>query len=60
MSNSDQTDIMTQTRELADDTRALARRLIEVGLVPKESIPGWVAGAVVTALVEELGKGDED
>lgn len=49
-------DVMAQTTRLADDARALVRRLRESGLVPKEAIPGWVGGAIVTAVVEELSE----
>lgn len=50
-------DLMAQTRELADDAQKLARRLRSV--MPVELVPGWVAGAVITALVEELSNGNE-
>lgn len=40
------------TAELAEKTRELVRALGP--LVPERMIPGWVGGAVVTALVEEL------
>lgn len=45
---------MEATVEYAEATKQLVRLLKEAGIIPVEMIPGWVGGAMVTALVEEL------
>lgn len=43
------------TAELGEAVKALVALLREGGTIPEESIPGWIAGATVTALVDALG-----
>lgn len=40
--------------ELAERTKEVVRSLLEAEVIPQTAIPGWIAGAVVTAIVEEL------
>lgn len=45
---------MEATIELAEAVKSLVGLLRDGGTVPEEMIPGWVGGAVVTALVEAI------
>lgn len=45
---------MEATQEFGEAVKALVSLLQQGGTIPTEMIPGWIAGACVTALVEAL------
>jgi len=47
------------TQGYANATKELVGLLEAAGMIPRDAIPGWVAGAAVTALVEALSQEDD-